>query len=304
VRFEEYREVTMAQASLRIASPAAGPPGTTVSAHPLTAYFALTFAISWGGVLLVIARSGPMTEAPPTGDPLFGYAVLAMLAGPTVASILLTALLDGKDGLRALASRARAWRASAWWHAAALLMAPTIWTATLVALALVSSDYRPAILTTSHSGSLVLVGLAVGLGAGIFEEIGWTGFAIPRFRRRHGVLATGVMVGVVWAAWHLLTNVVWASAVTAGDLPMSIFLPTNMLGVLVGYLVAFRVLMVWVYDRTQSLLLAMVMHASLTATVLTLDPVGLTGASLLFYSCALAAAAWIAVGTVVARVRL
>jgi uncharacterized protein len=293
----------MAQATLRIASPAAGPPITVVAAHPVLAYFTLTFAISWGGVLLVIGRSGGMTGTAPTADPLFGYAVLAMLAGPTISSILLTALLDGKDGLRTLVSRARAWRVGATWLAVALLTAPLLWAGTLAGLALVSPAYLPAVLTTTDRGGLVLVGLAAALGAGIFEEIGWTGFAIPRVRRRHGVLATGVMVGVVWGAWHLLTNVFWASAVTAGDLSLPIFLSASVLTVLIGYLVAFRVLMVWVYDRTHSLLLAMTMHASLTATVLILDPAGLSGERLLFYSCALAVAAWLVVGAVVTRLR-
>jgi uncharacterized protein len=60
-------------------------------------------------------------------------------------------------------------------------------------------------------------------------------------------------------------------------------------------------LMVWVYDRTGSLLLAIVMHASLTASVLILDPSALTGGALLGYSFALAVVVWAAVAVIAAR---
>jgi hypothetical protein len=46
----------------------------------------------------------------------------------------------------------------------------------------------------------------VEVAVGFFEELGWTGFATPRLRLRHGFLATGLIVGVPWGAWHLLTN--------------------------------------------------------------------------------------------------
>ena len=54
--------------------------------HPVVTYFALTFAISWGGVFVVIGGSGGMAGTAPTGDPRFVYAVLAMLAGRAPAS--------------------------------------------------------------------------------------------------------------------------------------------------------------------------------------------------------------------------
>ena len=67
---------------------------------------------------------------------------------------------------------------------------------------------------------------------------------------------------------------------------------------LFGYLAAFRVLMVWLYERTGSVFLAMLMHASLTASVLILDPSELSGTALLSYSLTLAAVVWTAVALV------
>ena len=269
--------------------------------HPVPAYFALTFGISWGGALVAIGGFAGMSGTTPTSDPRFIYAVLAMLAGPGITGILLTALVEGRNGLRRLLSRALEWRAAARWYVVALVMAPLLWVATLLALALTSSDVSPGIIASTDKRGLVTFGVSMALGVGIFEELGWTGFAIPQVRRRYSVFATGLIVGVAWGAWHLLTNVFWASRVTAGELPLSIFLPANVICVLIGYLAAFRVLMVWVYDRSGSLLLAMLMHASLTASVLILDPPALSGVALLTYSLALAATVWGAVALVAAR---
>jgi hypothetical protein len=57
--------------------------------------------------------------------------------------------------------------------------------------------------------------------------------------------------------------------------------------------------MVWVYDRTgESLLVAMLMHASLSASMLILQPLAIAGVSLLTYILVFGAALWVVVGAV------
>lgn len=128
----------------------------------------------------------------------------------------------------------------------------------------------------------------VGLIVGIFEELGWTGFAIPRMRQRSGVLETGLLVGLLWGAWHFI--MFWEPDSFSGALPLTVLLVK-----LFSWLPAYRVLMVWVYDRTGSLLVAMLMHGSLTATQLILMPVSASGMTLLTSILAWAAALWIVV---------
>jgi uncharacterized protein len=183
-------------------------------------------------------------------------------------------------------------------YAVALLIAPVLMTATLVALSFVSPAFLPGLVTTDHKTSLLLVSLAVGVSAGIFEELGWTGFAVPTLRRRHGVLATGLIVGVWWSAWHVLPNL-WSSRAAAGDLAMSVYLAANAVGIFVGYLTAYRVLMVWLYDRSENIFLAILMHMSITSSLLILNPLYLAGARLQTYSFALAGAVWLIVAAVV-----
>jgi membrane protease YdiL (CAAX protease family) len=144
--------------------------------------------------------------------------------------------------------------------------------------------------------------IVVGLIVGIFEELGWTGFAVPTLlRMRYGVLSTGLIVGVLWGAWHLLGNDIWASVATSGRLPPALFAVVVGLVLLVGQLPAYRVLMVWVYERTNgSLLLAMLMHASYSACTFIFGPVAgtgaMSGASLWAYVIASGAATWALVG--------
>lgn len=90
-----------------------------IKQHPTPTYFALAFAISWGGVLVVIVPGG-IPGAPEENAALFPFAYLAMLAGPSVAGLLLTGLVHGKPGFRELRSRLLRWRVGARWYAIAL----------------------------------------------------------------------------------------------------------------------------------------------------------------------------------------
>ena len=243
-----------------------------------------------------------MLGTTPGSDPRFAYAVMAMLVGPSVTGLLMTALVSGRSGLREYLSRLSTSRVGAVWYAVALLTAPVIMLATLVALSSISPAFLPGILTTDDRTSLVLVSLAVGLSAGVLEELGWTGFAIPQLRQRYGVVATGLIVGILWTAWHLFPNV-WAARAAAGDLTMPLYYTATVAGWFVGYLTAFRVLMVWCYDRTHGVFVAILMHVSLTTSLLTLTPLGIAGAPLQIFSFTFAAALWMAVGAVVLRSR-
>jgi membrane protease YdiL (CAAX protease family) len=254
--------------------------------HPVSAYFGLTFTISWGGVLMVVGGPAGMTGVKAQDNPLFPLAVLAMLAGPSVTGILLTGLIDGQQGLREFRSRLLKWRVDRRWYAFALLAAPLVAMAVTLLLSFASPAFLPGLIVADDKMALLLLGLAVSVAAGFFEELGWTGFAIPHLRRRYGALTTGLIVGLLWSAWHVLV-VAWGMGDRNGSVPLAVFVIVDGL----AGLPAFRVLMVWLYDRTESLFLSMLMHVGLTATVLILTP-QTTGTRLLTYGLAFAAATW------------
>ena len=274
-----------------------------IKRHPLLSYFALTFAITWGLFVLSVGPGGiPATKEQFTTMPL--GAILAVLVGPSVSGIVLTGLVYRREGFRNLFTRMRRWRVGARWYAVALLTAPLVSTAVLIPLSLISPVFLPGIFASEAKVSFVLMGIVVALIVGIFEELGWTGFAVPTLLGlRYSVLSTGLIVGVLWGAWHLLGNDIWASVATSGGLPLALFVALTGLSLLVGGLLAYRVLMVWVYERTNgSLLLAILMHASWAASTFILNPLAgpgaMSGSSLLAYDLVLAAAMWIVVGVV------
>lgn len=270
-----------------------------IKSHPVLSYFALAFTISWGGILIAVGLGpGRFSATPQQFQMDVPYAVPAMILGPSVAGILMTGILYGRAGLGEFRSRLLKWRVGARWYAVALLTAPLSMMAVLLTLSLVSPEYLPRIFTASDRTTLLLMGSGVGLTAGIFEELGLTGFAVPTLRRlRYGVLGSGLIVGVLWGAWHLPINF-WGSGVTAGELSLAIFAPVWLLGILVGSLAAYRVLMVWVYEHTGgSMLVAMLMHVSLASCTFILTP-PLGGAPYWIIGFAYAAALWVIVGAV------
>ena len=94
-----------------------------IKGHPLLSYFALAFAISWGAILVVVGFGpGGFSATPEQFRAVFPYALPAMLAGPSVAGILLTGLLHGRAGMRGLLSRLLRWRVAARWYAVALVL--------------------------------------------------------------------------------------------------------------------------------------------------------------------------------------
>ena len=277
-----------------------------VKRHTALAYFVLVFAISWGGFLAVIGGPAGIPATPEQFAHLLPFAIPPMLLGPALAGILATGVAEGRTGYRNLVSRLLQWRVSAGWYAIALATAPIVFASVHGLLSLASPDFLPGIVTADNTMTSLLSGLIGGIVVGIFEELGWTGFAIPRMRERYGVTATGLIVGVVWGAWHLLANNLWAGRISAGELSVTLYVAVNGIILLFGQLLAFRVLMVWVYESTGSLLIAMLMHASLTAStfIFGVSVPEVSGVALLVYGFALAAAWWMVVAAVVVVSRL
>ena len=267
---------------------------TFVVEHSVVAYFALTFAISWGGVLLLIGSPNSMAGVQAQDSPLFPFVLLAMVAGPSTAGLALTGVIDGRPGLRELRSRLLAWRVNTSWYALALLPAPIMAVTARWALTFVAEEPVPTTSVTQGSAQFLVFVLIVALTAGFCEELGWTGFVVPRLKRHHGVLATGLVVGILWSAWHVLV-VAWGIGDRAGTVPLPVFMLVDGC----AGLPAFRALMVWVYDRTDSLWIGVLMHISLTLTTLTLTP-QTTGVFLLAYGVTFAAGIWLVLAAAMA----
>lgn len=273
-----------------------------IKTHPVLCYYILTFLISWGAILPPIIAGGiPPTKAELSA--MLPFAIGGMLLGPLVSALVMTALVDGRAGFRELGARLLKWHVGWGWYAFAVLMAPALVLAVLLGLSLFSPVYLPGIITTADKPSVLIMGLISAIFVGICEEVGWTGFVTPRLRLRYSVLTTGLIIGVLHGLWHILPMDIMASGAYAPPLSQGLYITARAVSFLLGPLVAFRILLVWVYDRTGSLPVAIIMHIGLTAANMIFQPETISGAPALINDLVGIMAFWLAVAIVAAAAR-
>lgn len=220
-----------------------------IKRHPLLYYFIFVYLLAWGGILLIFRMAAASKEM--DSAVLVGIVSLPMLFAPGIAAIILTALAEGRTGLRMLLQRMTHGRVPVRWYGLALFPMPLVILAILYTLAfLFSPNFIPI---------FSILGLA-GIFAGFFEEIGWTGFATPRLLSRWQPLLAGLVIGLLWGLWHGLADYLIRGATLGAFWPITFSL-------FVLPLTAWRILMVWVYHQSKSGPIAQLMHFSYTGSL-------------------------------------
>jgi len=257
--------------------------GTSVAglirAHPVPAFFVLAYLLSWVYWLVVLGIMGR--------DTLAWFVPGAF--GPPGAALLVTGLVDGRDGLRAFLRRWVLWRVRARWYVLALVGLPAL--GLLVGLLFGDWSERfagsgPSVVVTY----LATLSFLVVLGGGQ-EEPGWRGFALPRMQARMGPLAASVVLGVLWGLWHLPVFILVPGYNSAGKGVASI--AASVLVFTAVGAVGQSLLLTWLFNHTRgSVLLAVLAHASLnagtglvtgrTASTAVLASFGVVGLALVF----------------------
>jgi uncharacterized protein len=205
---------------------------SVVRRYPLIVFFVLAYVFSWWPWPLYASGLSP--------SPIIAF-------GPFLAAILVLALTTGKGGVVTLLRRMVRWRVRPVWYAVALLLPVAIsgGAALLNVVVLGASAPSPAELG-AWSGlvpTFFLLLLVPGTG-GAWEEPGWRGYALPKLQGGHSALLASLILGVVWAFWHLPLMVI-------GQIHLSD--PV--------YIVAWTVVLTWVFNNTNgSVLIAMLMH--------------------------------------------
>lgn len=209
----------------------------------LVAFFVLTYAVTWSFFFAVAAFGIP------AGSPLGTLLVLAGAFAPSVVALGLTARGEGSSGVRALVSRVVRWRVGARWY----LFAAGYIVAVKLAAALVhrlSLGEWPRFGHDPWFAIPAAIVFSTPFQAG--EEIGWRGYALPRLAERLGLARASVLLGLIWAFWHLPQFFIPESD-TYGQ---SFF-------VYVMQVTALSVALAWLYARTRgSLLLVMLLHSA------------------------------------------
>ncbi|HKV98640.1 MAG TPA: CPBP family intramembrane glutamic endopeptidase [Vicinamibacterales bacterium] len=227
----------------------------------LLLFFVLTFLVSWtcfiGGAAL---RDASLART------VAGYLVyLIGVFAPALVAIALTYRAEGRAGVHALLSGMFRWPQQArWWIFAFSYMVVVRLTAAAV--------HRLAFGAWPEFGReiwLVMIPatiLSTPVQSG--EEVGWRGYALPGLADRFGLAPASLLLGAIWACWHLPLFFIEGVDKTGQSFPL------YFLGV-----VALSVTLAWLYWRTNgSLLMTMLLHAA-GNNMKDIVPVGTPGAT-------------------------
>ena len=224
--------------------------------HPLVSFFVLAYALAWlAWSPWYLSQSGIGLLPYDGGDVSLYVNVVALVVGPTLSAFVVTGLTEGREGARRLLRRTVLWRVGFRWYLFVLLGIP--------AIMLVSAVVMPGALLSFKASavpSTLVLYVVAGLfflfaGGPVFEEIGWRGFALPRLQRLHGPLIGSLILGTLWALWHLPLFLIpkW-------DTPHGSLLDVALF---VVWCVALTIVFTWVFNNTKgSVLLTILAHGS------------------------------------------
>jgi uncharacterized protein len=232
---------------------------------PLLKFFSLTFVITWTCFITAAALSDSLPSGTPFG-PGLGALILLGTFAPSLVALMLTAQGEGSAGVRALLSRLFAWRVSVRWYLFAIGYMATI----KLTVALVHCVVTGAWPRFGDEPWYLMLGatlLSTAIGGQAGEEIGWRGYALPRLTTRYGLARASIILGAIWAFWHLPLFFVRQADTYGQSFPVYLLQVT-----------ALSVAIALVYWRTnRSLLLTMLMHAAINNTKDIVPSLAITG---------------------------
>ena len=219
-------------------------------AFPLK-YIVIAFAFTWFFWALALLEARGLISSLPVPALFLGA------FGPMVAAVVVTAQESGRAGLRALLSRIVRWRVAPIWYGVALL-GPIVLALGAMALHVVLGGQPPNL--QGMIGALPTVLFLFGymfIQVGIGEEIGWRGYALPKLQTGYSALISSVILGVIWALWHL--PLFFNPATGYSNTPFWVFFV---------FLLPFPIVYTWIFNSMGgSVLMAMILHAMLNATI-------------------------------------
>lgn len=168
----------------------------SITTRTLIPFLALAFGLSWGIAILLILFTDQIAA-------IFGEiglanpVVILMVYSPGIAGVFLVWRHYGLKGLGSFFRRLTLWRAPIQWWLFLILGIPAIVYAGAAIKGTISDPFP------FSPWYQVLPALALALFLGPIEEFGWRGLALPLLQRRFAPVWAGLILGVIWALWHI-----------------------------------------------------------------------------------------------------
>ena len=222
--------------------------------HPLFFFFLIAYALPWlAWMPLVLSEDGAglLSYRSPLG--LYATIAIASFVGPFLSAFIMTGITEGREGVSRLLRQLALWRVGFKWYLFALIGLPAIMVLSVIFLPGALASFQ-GLAGLAPLPSLALFAYVFFLGGPLGEEPGWRGFALPRLQRRYGPLVGSLILGPIWAFWHL--PIFW---VPAWNYPPTIL---NIVMFVIAA-IAFTIVMTWVFNNTKgSLFIAVLVHTS------------------------------------------
>jgi len=179
--------------------------------------------------------------------------------GPLVAALLLTGLLEGREGIKSLCCRVVQWRVGTGWYLIALLGTPALFSmAAIIGIFLIGAP-APDLRLLGHweelpglhpAATWIFLIFTIGLG----EEVGWRGFMLSKLQTKSSAFNASLLVGLAWTFWHL-PNFIFDPQFAAWGLAIRLGF---------GFmLICMAVFYAWLYNSTRgSLLIPILFHGT------------------------------------------
>lgn len=220
----------------------------------LLRFFLLTYALTWVCFISVVKMShAPRPTAPATAI-LSGSLLLLGTFAPAVMALAVTARDEGRRGVRVLLRRMIQWQVGWRWYLFAVAYMPAVKLSVALIYRLMTGAW-PRFGTDSWYIIVPAIIISTPVQAG--EEIGWRGYALPRLAGRFGFARASLLLGLIWACWHLPLFFVPGADKYGQSFPVWTL-----------QVVALSVAITWLYAGAGgSLLLTMLMHSAVNQTV-------------------------------------
>lgn len=225
--------------------PVGGAVGRFIRRHPLASFFLWFFTVGqafpWAAAVANLnGRDWPMQP----------FVLASTLIGLLLPTLVITRIVDGREGLRALWRRALAWRVGLLWYAGAVLLLPLVTLIFGVLIGGTPADVSGRSLLAALGPHFLLPLAITFLPNNWWEEVAWMGFVQARLQDSRGPLLAALIVAPLFSLQH-------SALVVADGLVNGLVL----LVILAVLAVPFRFLVGWIYNRTESLFLVGLVHA-------------------------------------------
>ena len=227
--------------------------------HPLISFFAMAYALTWLAWSPWYLSEDGIGLLPYDAESISDYLnTVALMLGPTLSAFIMTGVIEGREGVRSLARRIVLWRVGFRWYLFVLVGIPAIIVVSTVAVPGALASFQAAAVPSTLFLYVVAGTVFLFAGGPVFEEIGWRGFALPRLQRLHGPLVGSLVLGVLWALWHLPLFLI-----PSWDTPHDNLLDVALF---VVWAVSITVIFTWVFNNTKgSVLMAILAHGSINS---------------------------------------